>query len=78
VLLAFSTSGRSPNVINAVDAARAQGMRTIALTDSGGEHLARFANQALLAPSTDTARIAASSSAAAQPGAEFDGLSTKE
>jgi D-sedoheptulose 7-phosphate isomerase len=36
VLLAISTSGNSPNVVAAVDAAHERGMRVVALTGKGG------------------------------------------
>ena len=36
VLLAFSTSGNSPNVIAAIEAAHDHGMRVVALTGRGG------------------------------------------
>jgi D-sedoheptulose 7-phosphate isomerase len=36
VLLALSTSGRSPNVLEALAAARARGMATIGFTGQGG------------------------------------------
>ena len=39
VLLAISTSGNSPNVLAAVDAARAKDMTVIALTGNGGGKL---------------------------------------
>lgn len=56
VLLLFSTSGASPNVIRACEVARARGMRTVALT-SAGSALAAGADVALAVPSRDTARI---------------------
>jgi phosphoheptose isomerase len=40
VLLAISTSGRSPNVIRAVDAAKRMSMKTVALTGADGGPLA--------------------------------------
>lgn len=39
VLLAISTSGKSPNVIAAVDAAHEKGVRVVALTGKGGGKL---------------------------------------
>lgn len=39
VLLAISTSGNSPNIVNAVAAAKARGMQTIALTGKDGGKL---------------------------------------
>lgn len=57
LLLAFSTSGGSPNVVRAAEQARSQGIRTIAFTGSGGGPLADAADLVLKAPSTRTARI---------------------
>ena len=39
VLVAISTSGNSPNIVNAVAAAKARGMQTIALTGKNGGKL---------------------------------------
>lgn len=57
VLIAISTSGQSPNVLAAVDEARARGMRSIALTGKGGGKLADRVDLALVVPSNDTQRI---------------------
>ncbi|MFB6343892.1 D-sedoheptulose 7-phosphate isomerase [Saccharicrinis sp. FJH62] len=40
VLLALSTSGNSPNILNAAKAAKAKGMKIIGLTGKGGGELA--------------------------------------
>jgi len=56
-LIAISTSGNSPNVINAVKAARASGLRTIALTGGDGGALLDLADIAVVVPSKVTARI---------------------
>jgi phosphoheptose isomerase len=56
VLIGISTSGGSANVIRAVDAAHRIGMRTIALTGSGGR-LRELANVCISVPSTDTQYI---------------------
>jgi D-sedoheptulose 7-phosphate isomerase len=53
VLIAISTSGNSPNVIRAVEAARKRSMGTIALTGNGGR-LSAMANVPIAVPSTDT------------------------
>ncbi|MGN1214700.1 MAG: SIS domain-containing protein [Candidatus Cryptobacteroides sp.] len=50
VLLAISTSGTSANVLEAVEAARAVGMKVIALTSVKGKPLAEAADVAILAP----------------------------
>jgi D-sedoheptulose 7-phosphate isomerase len=47
VLLALSTSGASPNVLRAVDAARDAGLRTWALTGPEPNPLATVADEAL-------------------------------
>jgi D-sedoheptulose 7-phosphate isomerase len=57
VLVALSTSGRSPNVLAAATAARDAGLAVVALTGSGGDALAGLADVALQAPSDVTARI---------------------
>lgn len=43
-LLAISTSGRSPNVLNACRAAHEKGMKTVALTGNSGGELAELAD----------------------------------
>jgi D-sedoheptulose 7-phosphate isomerase len=57
VVLAISTSGRSPNVLAGVRAARPRGLHIIALTGAGGGQLARMADTALVVPSKNTAYI---------------------
>lgn len=57
VLWAFSTSGRSPNVLEAAGVARARGMEVLAFTGAGGGRLGELANAALFFPSRDAARI---------------------
>jgi D-sedoheptulose 7-phosphate isomerase len=56
VLIAISTSGNSPNVIRAVEAAKKRSMSTIALTGNGGR-LSAMADVAIAVPSTDTQYI---------------------
>jgi len=56
VLIGISTSGNSPNVIRAVDLAHATGLRTVALTGSGGR-LAKVADVAISVPSEDSQHI---------------------
>ena len=57
VLSLHSTSGESPNVIRAAQAARARGVTVIALVGKSGGQLAALADVALVVPSDDTARI---------------------
>jgi len=57
VLVAISTSGRSPNVLRAVEAARALGLKTVGLAGRDGGRLAGLVDLALVVPSEDTARI---------------------
>ena len=57
VLVAISTSGNSPNILAAVEAARALGTKTIGLTGARGGRLAELADLVLRAPSTTTPRI---------------------
>ena len=57
VVIAISTSGRSPNVLAAVKAARTLGLKTIGLTGGDGGGLVRLVDIALVVPSTNTARI---------------------
>ncbi len=57
VALGFSTSGDSANVLAAIDAARAGGMFTVALTGESGGALASRADVCLRVPSKITARI---------------------
>jgi phosphoheptose isomerase len=57
VLVAISTSGASPNVIRAVETARALGLVTIGLTGRDGGELGRIADVHLNAPSSSTPRV---------------------
>ncbi len=57
VAVAISTSGRSANVIRAAQAARENGLLTIALTGGDGGGLAPIVEVAIVVPSTTTARI---------------------
>jgi phosphoheptose isomerase len=54
VLLVLSTSGRSPNLVAAVHAARAAGMRTWALVGAGRSPVAEACDEALCCPSRDS------------------------
>jgi len=57
VLVAVSTSGDSPNVVAAAQAAHRVGSRVLALTGDGGGALAKHADLLLDVPSTNVARI---------------------
>ena len=57
MLLALSTSGRSPNVLEALRAARARGMGTIGFTGEGGEAMAGLCDICIRVPSASTPRI---------------------
>ena len=57
LLIAISTSGRSPNVVNAADKAREMRCRSIALAGCGGEPLASHCDFALVVPSDRTSRV---------------------
>ncbi len=57
LVVALSTSGNSPNVLRAVMAARAAGVRTVALTGAGGGRLALLVDLAVRVPSSRAARI---------------------
>ena len=58
VLVVFSTSGRSPNVIRAAQAARERGLRVIAVTGRGGAELAEASDCVLdVSASASTPRI---------------------
>ncbi|WP_339487149.1 D-sedoheptulose 7-phosphate isomerase [Pseudomonas sp. EL_65y_Pfl2_R95] len=50
VLLAFSTSGKSPNVLNAVAAAKQLGVKVIGLTGKPGSKLEELADVCICAP----------------------------
>ncbi|MGI4835925.1 MAG: D-sedoheptulose 7-phosphate isomerase [Janthinobacterium lividum] len=50
VLLAISTSGNSPNVLNAVEAARGLGMKVVSLTGKDGGQLAALSDVEIRVP----------------------------
>ena len=54
VLLALSTSGRSPNILAALRSARQRGLVTVGFTGSKGETLRSLCDHLLVAPSDDT------------------------
>lgn len=57
VAIGLSTSGSSPNVLNAMRAAREKRMFTAALTGVKGAEMAALADLAVVIPSASTARI---------------------
>ncbi|MBR5544775.1 MAG: SIS domain-containing protein [Clostridia bacterium] len=57
LLIAISTSGNSKNVVNAVEVAKALGVKVVALTGKGGGTLKEMADVAICAPSTETYKI---------------------
>lgn len=57
VVIAISTSGNSPNVIEAVKVAKEKGARTVGLCGGDGGKLAELADVALVVPSKSTPRI---------------------
>jgi D-sedoheptulose 7-phosphate isomerase len=57
ILVAISTSGRSPNVLAAVETAQRLGMMVLALTGTPGEPLHEKATWSLRAPCGRTARV---------------------
>ncbi|HVH69072.1 MAG TPA: SIS domain-containing protein [Gemmatimonadales bacterium] len=57
VLSLHSTSGESPNVVRAAQAAKARGVRVVAFLGKSGGRLKELAEIALVVPSDDTARI---------------------
>jgi D-sedoheptulose 7-phosphate isomerase len=54
VLLALSTSGRSPNILAALRVARERGLVTIGFTGAKGEALGALCDHLLVSPSDDT------------------------
>lgn len=57
LLIGISTSGNSPNVIRAVEAAKGLGIRTLGLLGRDGGRLKGLVDDALVVPSPVTARI---------------------
>jgi D-sedoheptulose 7-phosphate isomerase len=57
VLIAISTSGRSPNILRALRAARQAGLAAIGLTGSGGGEMAALCDLCLRVPSDSTPLI---------------------
>ncbi len=57
VLLAISTSGSSENVVRAIEQARTQGLRTIALTGGSGGKVASLVDVEVRVPAEETSHI---------------------
>jgi len=57
VAVAISTSGGSPNVLKAVEVARARGLKTLGLAGRDGGKLAKLVDLCLTVPHRETARI---------------------
>ena len=57
VLIAISTSGNSRNVVNAVKAAKAIGLKTIALTGENESELSGLATICIKAPASETYKV---------------------
>lgn len=57
ILVVFSTSGKSPNVLRAIEAAKKKEMKVIALTGMKGSALQDTTDLAIVIPSEETARI---------------------
>lgn len=56
-LIAISTSGNSPNIIEAVNMAHEKGLYAIGLLGAGGGKLKKLVDLPIIVPSADTARI---------------------
>ena len=57
VLFAFSTSGNSKNVVEAVKVAKARGVKTVAFTGKSGGKLRDLADVCICAPETETYKV---------------------
>lgn len=57
VFLGISTSGNSKNILYALAAARAKGLKTVALTGRDGGKLAKSADAAIIVPEQETYKI---------------------
>jgi D-sedoheptulose 7-phosphate isomerase len=57
VFLGISTSGNSPNILQALEAARLKGMTTFGLTGDTGGKMRELCDFCLCVPSSDTPRI---------------------
>jgi len=57
LLILHSTSGQSPNVVRAAEAAKAKGVQTVALLGKGGGAIKDLVDYCLVVPSDDTSHI---------------------
>jgi D-sedoheptulose 7-phosphate isomerase len=57
ILVAFSTSGESPNVVNAAALARERGLRVVALTGRAPSRLGALADAEIAVPAAETALV---------------------
>lgn len=57
IFIAFTTSGRSQNIVDALKAAKTAGGTTVMFGGSGGGPALQFCDYALVVPSSKTARI---------------------
>jgi len=57
VLWALSTSGRSPNILRALDVAGSRGLHRVLITGARGRHLNTLAESVLAVPSDETPRV---------------------
>ena len=57
LFIGISTSGNSENIINAINAAKAKGVTTVALVGRDGGEMARLADFSIIVPSNATPRI---------------------
>jgi len=57
VLIVFSTSGRSPNIVAAAKAARQGGITVVGLLGRDGGDVREWCDQAVVVPASDSARI---------------------
>ncbi len=57
LLVLHSTSGESPNVVRAAQAAKAKGVAVVALLGKGGGRLRELVDEGLVIPSDETPRV---------------------
>lgn len=57
IFIAISTSGKSPNVLKAIEVAKKMGLKTVALTSQKGTDMAQACDFAIMAPSTITPKV---------------------